>query len=228
MTEKDFKDLPPEERVKKLKEIKEKKEKEIVEAQQQIKDSEIELSERKKWLDKVPIPELAQEDLTGLSAEARQILKENKNIKDKEIADEDVEDKKKVALEDTVAEETIQPQKQVDIEYGLSGDRLREVARAEYISGLSQVPADRLQIEAERLQRTVEDKGYLNQEEQRRALSLYSAIDEKIKAADGGSYAGWTEETATRALFSKQVTGRLLDNAYQANKPSGRLDEYKV
>ena len=66
-----LKELHPKDRLKKLKEMKEKKEQEIAEAQKKIKESEAEITERQKYLDKVPIPELMQEDLAGLSPEEK-------------------------------------------------------------------------------------------------------------------------------------------------------------
>ena len=51
----DLKNVPPEERIKKLKELEEKKKKEIEEAQKAIRESEQEITEKRKWEDKVPI-----------------------------------------------------------------------------------------------------------------------------------------------------------------------------
>lgn len=79
----DLRSLPPEERIRKLKELEKKRKKEIAEAQENIRESEEEIKDRLKWLDKVPMPEFAQEDLEGLSEEARQVLKERKGIKEK-------------------------------------------------------------------------------------------------------------------------------------------------
>jgi len=70
----DLKKLPPEERLKKLKELEQKKKQEIDEAQKLIKESETEITEQRKWKEKVPIPQVAVEDSQSMSVEEKQMI----------------------------------------------------------------------------------------------------------------------------------------------------------
>src|SRR3989338_11521327 len=97
MAEDDIKKLPPEERIKKLKELEKQRKKEIEEAQKKIKESEDELRERRKWKEKVPIPEFAQEGFGGLSEEAKDILKQHRGVKEK-LLEQPAEQKTKPSL----------------------------------------------------------------------------------------------------------------------------------
>jgi hypothetical protein len=62
MADDDLKNLPPEERIRKLKEIEEKKKKEIKDAQDEIKRSEDEIIEMEKWNEKVLLPDIVEND----------------------------------------------------------------------------------------------------------------------------------------------------------------------
>ena len=124
MADEDLKKLPPEERIKRLKELEQKRKKEIEDAQTQIRESEQELSARKRWVEKVPIPEVIKEDLEGLSEEGKQLLKVHKG---KAVEKKEVEEEKKPsvprgkasALEETVAREKIElPPEALGMEYG--------------------------------------------------------------------------------------------------------------
>src|SRR3990167_5553452 len=84
----ELKNLPPEERIKKLKELEKQRKKEIEEAQKVIKDSEEELTARRKWTDRVPIPEMGQDDFANLSAEGQEILRLGKGLQKKEEPEE--------------------------------------------------------------------------------------------------------------------------------------------
>lgn len=108
MADVDLKNFPPEERVKRLKELEEQKNKEIEEAKKLIKESEEEIIERRKWKDKVPMPEFVSGSLEGLSTEVKDILKterglnENQKIElelEKEFEERLAEKKKREDLE---------------------------------------------------------------------------------------------------------------------------------
>lgn len=83
MAKPELEKLHPAERLKRLKELEQKKKQEIEEAQQQIRESERELSEERKWKEKVPIPEIAKEDLEGLSEEGKALLKAHRGLPEK-------------------------------------------------------------------------------------------------------------------------------------------------
>ena len=104
-----LKDLPPEERIKKLKELEEKKKREIAEAEELIKESEKEMTGRDDWLRKVPIPEIGKEDLSGLGVEGKELLKTHKGISEEEVVEEESVVKKEESLEETIGQENIKP-----------------------------------------------------------------------------------------------------------------------
>ncbi len=83
MAKSELEKLHPAERLKRLKELEQKKKQEIEEAQQLIRESEQELSEERKWKEKVPIPEIAQENLEGLSEEGKALLKVHRGLREK-------------------------------------------------------------------------------------------------------------------------------------------------
>src|SRR3989338_1444212 len=232
MAEENFKNRPAEERLKKLKELEKKKKQEIEEAQKQIKDSESEITEKKKWVDKVPIPEVAQEDLEGLSAEGKQLLKTHKGTKEK-VKEESSEttDKKKIKktdknvsdLEETVLREkvTISPEA-MGMEYG---------ARAAPHPGFSadykplrERPVTELYQEMSALQQVVESKGYISRADERKAEYLSGIVQERQDAAKEGTYT-FSEETARAASITQQVA-HSIKQAYKRGS-SFEHDWYK-
>ena len=197
MTE-DLRNLPPEERIKKLKELEKKRRKEIEEAQKEIKKSESELTEKRNWFEKVPIPQIAQDDLTGLSAEAKTILKVHRGIK--ENKEDSVED---VVLEKDKEEELNLEelaQERVDIPL--------ELMQSEYAQRLSQKPVNELYGEMKSLQNEVAEKGYVTAEEQRKAEYLMAGMENKLEDVEEGSYS-FSEKAAMRASLIQQMGAKV-------------------
>ncbi len=228
MADDNLKNLPPQERIKKLKEIEAKKKKEIEDAQKQIRDSEVEIEEVQKFKEKVPIPEAAKEDLEGLSVEGKEILKVLKGKKEavpKEEGEKKPAKKEEVSLEETLAQEVIKPIAGTHVHYDA---REGPHVDLDYVAHLSQAPAERLQHEAQSLYNEFKAKGYMNEDEQRRAVELYGASDLKERAAEGGLYPTFTEEVAQNTSLVKQIAGHLLHNMYQRDKgESHQKDWYK-
>ena len=204
MTE-DLRNLPPEERIKKLKELEKKRKKEIEEAKKGIKESETELTERRNWFEKVPIPQIAQDDLTGLGKDAKKILEPHKGVKEekKESVDEVVteSDKKEIDLEELA-------QERVDIPF--------ELMQSEYAQHLSQKPVQELYGEMKTLQENVAEKGYVTAEEQRKAEYLIAGMENKLEDVEEGSYS-FTEKAAMRASLIQQM-GAKVTGMYQSGK----------
>ena len=195
----DLKDLPPEERIKKLKELEKKRKKEIEEAQKTIKESEDEITERFKWRQKVPMPEFASDDLTGLSKEAKDILKSERGIKD-DVVEEVVEppQKEELNLEETVGMERpeIPP----------------EIVTADYTQHLAMEPMRNLYTEMSQLKEDIENKGYMSSDDQRKVEYTMAAIEKKKD--EGYSF---TEETARAASITQQI-GAGLRNVYKSSQ----------
>ena len=196
----DLKDLPPEERIKKLKELEKKRKQEIAEAQEKIKESQDELRERLKWKQKVPMPEFASENLSGLSGEAKEILKSDKGIKEKIAESEEVvlPSKEEFNLEETVGQEAVQLPP--------------ELVNADYTRHLSQEPIQSLYTEMAQLRETVEEKGYMSRDDERKVQYTMAAIEKKKD--EGYSFT----ESAARAASITQQIGAGLRNVYKASQ----------
>ena len=202
------KDLPPEERIKKLKKLKEEKEKEIAEAQKLIKESEEELTDRRKFKEKVPIPESAKNDLEGLSKEGKEILKEQKGLREK-VAEH--EEKKAAA-------KTSKDDKKYDLE-SLAREQVElppDVINSEYALQLSKEPMGNIYKEMGQIYKAVEEKGYISREEEKRVEYLSSAVERKIEADEEGQYS-FSREAARAASITQQL-GASLISTYKGHK----------
>ena len=231
MVDEQLKNLPPEERIKKLKELEQKRKKEIEEAHQLIQQSEDEITERQKWEEKVPIPQVASEDVKELSTEEKEILKVHKGLKDKKFVEETTEKKapsvkkEEVSLEETVEREQVRTTSdRLQGEYSLGGAPAQPV-NMEYVAALSRKPMGDLYQEMSALNHDFREKGYLSQEEGRRIEYLTGAIDEKMKAVEAGRYS-LTEEAAEAASITKQLGSQLRDAYHKKDKSSSVMHSW--
>jgi hypothetical protein len=214
MAEEDLKGLPAEERLKKLKELKEKKKKEIEEAEKLIKDSNEELTGKDNWMRKVPIPQVALDNLKELSKEEKDILKVHKGLKEKkkdEDNPEDLESEVEIDDEKEDLESLTRNAPQIPL----------EMLQSEYAAKLSQQPMEKLYHEMVNLNQKVEDKGYINAEEEKRVQYMSAAVEKKLEDIDEGKYS-FTESVALAASVTKQV-GAKLRGLYQSERSDGNL-----
>jgi len=212
MPEDDLEGLPPEEKIKKLKELEEKKKKEIAEAQKMLKESERELGDREEWRRKVPIPQVAAEEISGMSEAEREIIEAHKGLRERReiVEEEGLEEEKKEeqiikdeeSLEETVARE------RVELPEGLM--------ESEYATKLSQEPMENLYQEMKDIYQAVEEKGYISREEERKIGYLGAATERKLEDIEAGKYS-LTEEAAEAALLTKRIGANLRD-MYQRGK----------
>ncbi len=220
MPDQDLRKLPPQERLKKLKELEQKKKKEIEEAQQQIRESESEITEQKKWTDKVPIPEVAKEELEGLSDEGKQLLKTHKGTKDTKKSEaaqapkeEDAGKKTRESskLEETVLQERVSltPEVWQQMEYGA---KAREHIAADY-KPLSQQSTMDLYQEIGTMKQAIEAKGYVSRADERKAEYLSGIVEERLQASKEGTYT-FSEETA-RAASVTRMLAHTIKEAYK-------------
>ena len=232
MAEEDFKNLPPEERIKKLKELEKKKKKEIEEGEKLIKESETEISDKIKWVEKVPIPQIASEDVKQLSVEEKEIFKTHKGTNEKKEAKENKDEKPKketakeestsfgFSLEDAVSREAILIPQGGMGQYHIEAAQPR-VINSDYVASLSRQPTEKLYHEIAAINKGFEDRGYLTSQEGRRVDYITGAIDEKMKAVDAGHYS-LTEDTALAASLIQQL-GSNLRNAYHAGSRKNEM-----
>lgn len=205
MPEEELKNLPPEERIKKLKELEKQKKKEIEDAQKQIRESENELSERIKWKEKVPIPAVASEDVEALSEAEKEVVMAHKGIRKK--SKESPEVKKKEKKDDANLEEITAAEK-VELP--------PELMEAEYTKHLSQRPMQNLYEDIKRINEAVEEKGYVSREEERRIEYLSSAVERKLEDVHAGKYS-FSEDVAKAASLTVQLGSKLRD-VYHRNR----------
>ncbi len=225
MADDELKKLPPEERIKKLRELEKQRKKEIEEAQQKIRESEDELQEHRKWIEKVPIPEVAQEELEGLGEEGKELLKVHKGLKEKNDKKESIVPQSssksssstspsRPSLEETLEQEiAILPPGAQDVEYGIKAAAEREVA----YSPLRQKPMTEIYQEATQLKQAVQEKGYISKDDERRAEYLTGIVQERLEASSAGKYS--FSEEAARAASLTQMVGWSIQNAYKRGMP---------
>ncbi len=208
MAEDELKNLPPEERIKRLKELEKKKKEEIEEAQRKIKESEVELTARDEWIRRVPIPQVAKENLKDLTREEKEIVKTHRGLKEEKTEDENVETRirKKEEAENSSLE-------------ALAGERIElppELFNSEYARHLGQKPMQDLYKEMKGLATNIEDKGYMNRDEQRKVEYLLAGMEHKLEDAEEGTYS-FTERTAKKANLTREI-GEKLRGMYQGNR----------
>jgi len=89
---KELKNLPPEERIKRLKEIEEMNRKEIEEAHKLIQESEVEIEEQEKEKEQIPIPQVRAADIDMLvGEEERRVFATKRYVDVRRKADEETE-----------------------------------------------------------------------------------------------------------------------------------------
>lgn len=225
MADEELDNLPPEERIRKLKELEEKKRKEIEEARKKLKESEKELVDREEWERKVPIPQVATEETSGMSAAEKEIVKAHKGISEKgktSEGDEETEDSIGVASKSPVlaSEESLEEiaaREKAELSAGLKG--------SEYTLKLSQEPMGDLYREMKDIYRATEEKGYVSPEEGRKIEYLSAATERKLEDIEAGKYS-LSEELEEAAVLAKQMGGTLMD-MYKHSGEKGQKGMYQ-
>ncbi len=226
MAKDDLEDLHPEDRIKKLKKLEEEKKKEIEEARKKIRETQVELKEKRELKEKVPIREVAKEDLDGLSEEAKVILKELKGMKQKKgksTDDEEDSEKATIAMEIAGVDDSKYEVERVEEAAGIPPEM--EAARAEYVAQLSQQPAHELVGEMYRIHEKVEEKGYINPEEMKNVEYITAAFEEKREAGQEGRYT--LTEKLSKELATGMGMGETMREMYLSHREQEPKDKYK-
>ena len=111
------------------------------------------------------------------------------------------------------------PKRRENLEDTLGGEKAPRVLEhqfGDYIARLSQQPVKELYTEMSRINRAVEDKGYINAAEERRVEYLNSAMERKLEDVNAGKYS-FTEDVAQSASLIQQI-GSSLRDVYQRGK----------
>lgn len=208
MPKDELKDLIPEEKIKKLKEIEKKKKEEIAEAQKMIKESESELTAQDEWQRKVPIPQVAINEISGLSAAEKEVLDSHKGVTKVKV------EKKEVVKEKPIKEEVTE-----NLEEIAARERIvlsPEMLQNQYAVTLSQEPMQSLYQEMKNINQAVGEKGYISAAEERKIEYLSAATEKKLEDIEAGHYS-LTEELEQAAMLTKQI-GSSLQSSYHRNK----------
>jgi hypothetical protein len=215
MANDELKNLPPEERIKKLKEIELQKKKEIEEAHKLIKESELELNEKAKQKEKIPIPAVTAIDSKNLSKEEKELFETHRGSKKQEDLEESTEKTTKPKAKEGKDSSSLEQLAKEKL------DLPPEVVHSDYTKFLSQKPITDLYSEVTKINRAVEDKGYISREEERRIEYLSSAVERKINDSSQGKYA-FNEDTAKAASLIKSLGSRLMD-IYHSNNSDNNM-----
>lgn len=212
MANDELKNLPPEERIKKLKELEQQKKKEIEEAHKLIQESEGEITEKAKQKEKIPIPAVAAASMDELTEAEKEVVSTHKGIKKNKVSqiEEEVKEKdEKKKVEDKKTKDSLEEMAREKVEIP------PEVLQSDYTRFLSQKPIHDLYSEVTKINRAVEDKGYVSREEERRIEYLSSAVEQKINDIDAGRYT--FSESAARAASAIQQVGSKIMSIYRRN-----------
>jgi hypothetical protein len=217
-----IKNLPPEERIKKLKKLQKEKEQELAAAAKIIKESEGEITARNKWTEKVPIPEVAQDTLVGLSEDGAQLLKLHHGTlaqPDEESTEEKPPAKSEPSLEETLAGTSTS--RATDVQYALPQELSPQILNQEYAAHLSYTPVNEIQDRVKNVYDAVQQRGYMRWEEHDFVQTARSALEMKANAAESGKYT-MADEVASRALATQATADKLLHNQYKTAKSSDK------
>lgn len=185
----ELKKLIPEARLKKLKEIEEKSKKEIEAAQKLIKESEEEITEKKRFEEKVPIPQLEAEGEGTLEAKEEKEMFGIQREKRAKREKEEVKPKQEVSLEDQL--------------------------RQEHIEELARKPADELkEMMADIYKQAAKQDGYMTRDQREDFYSITKAEQNKIYAMKEGQYPKEQMGSALEHISASFSMGQRLRQMY--------------
>lgn len=228
----ELKKLPPEERLKRLKQLEEEKKKEIEEARTQVKEAEQELTEKRKVKEKIPIPEVALDDISALSETGKLLVKTHRGTTlrgEKKKKDEDEAEgasgKGKLSLEETLVREktAVQPE-QMGLQYGDAASPAQRGGDL-YVRELSLRPVDQIYGTMKDINRAVAERGYITADESRKVGYMMQAIEKKVEDADSGAY-NLTDRLAQEAARTQQI-GEALRGLYLSHREQLAKDRYR-
>ncbi len=166
---------------------------------------------------RLPLAEIAQDDLIGLSEDGQEILKMSKSLKKKPGEEESLETKNQKPLSGRSNQSALEEQ--------VSRERIDLRApstpvNADYAQHLAQEPMVKIYHEMTSLYELAGEKGYLNPDEQRRVQYLASAVEKKVQDVEEHRYT-MTEEAAAVAGITRQI-GSKLQSLYKGNSADYR------
>ncbi len=220
--------LQPEDRIRRLKQLEGEKKKEIAEMEKLIKESETEITEKRKFEEKVPIPQVAQENMAGLSEEGKQLLSTLRDIhsskldykpasnassiQSKRSSTKKENEDESGSLEQTVSRSSVRDLPHPAMaQYWLENQHAPAPFDLGYVSHLKQIPAADLYREMAVIGELVLQKGYATAGELRRAEHIAGAMEEKLRDIDRGKYSSFSEDVAKAALVTQSLGLKIRD-----------------
>ncbi len=164
---------------------------------------------------RLPLAELAKDDLVGLSEDGQEILKISKSITTEQKEESSEKDQKRDVLKrsnSSALEEQLFREK---INSGTATS-----SHPDYALHLAQEPMAKIYHEMTSLYELAGEKGYLNPDEQRRVQYLASAVEQKVRDAEEHRYT-MTEEAAAVLGVTRQI-GSKLQSLYKGNSADYR------
>jgi hypothetical protein len=192
--------LSPEERIRRLREIAERDEEEIRNAQNLIKESEIEIQEENKQKRQIPIPQLRSVDVGTLFGRGTQ---EDLMFKTKQFR----EGRRDTELEEKAEEATLEEE--------VANEPIKEAARAEasrqqYMQQLAMAPTEQLAGRMVDIYEGAKDKGYVSRAEMEEVNAINYALNEKNAEIKAGNYAA-DKKVQEEILASSNIMKALTD-----------------
>ena len=189
---KDLKKLSPEERIDKLRKIEEEKRKELREAEDLMKESEVELAREEKIKREIPIPQVTAVDIDQLfTQEEKQIFATKRYVGKK--PDEE-EEEKKPPEETTLEDEVLEAQPQLTAE--------QKEEQRQYGQQLAVAQPNQLYQMARDAYDEFKQTGSVDQA---RMYALDVATQMKDDAAPGGEYKAPTQEAEEQFGSAKSI-----------------------
>ncbi len=165
---------------------------------------------------RLPLAELAKDDLVGLSEDGQEILKMSKSIKAEQKEESSEKDQKRDVLRrsnSSALEEQLFHEK-------INSRGTPPSVHPDYAQHLAQEPMAKIYHEMTSLYELAGEKGYLNPDEQRRVQYLASAVEKKVQDAEEHRYT-MTEEAAAVLGITRQI-GSKLQSLYKGNSADYR------
>ena len=207
MAEKDnvdeLKKLFPQERIKKLKELQKKDRDEIEKAQRLILESEEE-AEREEQIKKIPIPQVKAVDIDSLfSSEEKELFKAKRFV---EVRKPEEERPARARPEERPLEEVAAEAEVLKLE--------EEKAHVQYLTQLSQQPAEQIHSRMKEIYSEIKDQGYISPKQMEEINNLSYANVRKLDDIRSGRYS--PSQEAAHEMVITQKMKNMLQSMYKA------------
>ncbi|MBT4605255.1 hypothetical protein HOC01_06460 [archaeon] len=213
---------------KELERLRREKEKEIAKLKAEIADAANEASATEAFEEKVPIPQVASRDLSGVSAEAKEIILQQRagSSKKRFGASKDDEDSVTKKVESDVASSLDEQVDKEHVDMGKIGAIPAGYGMPDVFE-LARVPVASLYEQMRNIYEGISSKGYVSSQEQTQMYNLGSAIEQKVQDVEAGNYS-FNERAAKMASVSLTLKDKT-SNMYVVTKDGKSMqDQYRV